>query len=54
MSTIGTDEHLNRDLLGTSRLKDGVDVAVPRRSPEGAHVNPEDPREEDGRLGCSG
>jgi hypothetical protein len=35
MSTIETDEQLVREPLGTSWLKDGADVAVPRRSPEG-------------------
>jgi hypothetical protein len=35
MLRIGTDEQLVRELLRASRLKDGADVAVPRRSPEG-------------------
>jgi hypothetical protein len=46
MSTIGTGEQLIREPLGMSWLKDGADVAVPRRSPrKEVHDIQEDPTE---------
>jgi hypothetical protein len=51
MSRTGTDEHLIREPLGTSWLKDGADVAVPRRSPSReVHENQEDPTEGRGTV----
>jgi hypothetical protein len=35
MSRIGTDEHLTKELLGTSRPKNGADVAAFRRLQRG-------------------
>jgi hypothetical protein len=51
MSRTRTDKYLIREPLGTSWLKDGADVAVPRRSPrKEAHETQEDPTEGRGTV----
>jgi hypothetical protein len=58
MSRIGTDEHLTKELLGTSRPKneaDVADVAAFRRLQRGKEYigNRKTPRKNEGLLGCS-
>jgi hypothetical protein len=55
MSTVGTDEQLVREPLGTSWLKDGADVAViPQVTRRERYTGNRRTPREDGRLGCSG
>jgi hypothetical protein len=55
MSRIGTDEQLVREPLETSWLKDGEEVAVPRKSPrKKVHRNPKDLTEGERTVGLFG
>jgi hypothetical protein len=56
MSRNGTDEHLFREPLGTSRPKNGADVAAflgLHREAKHTKIR-KTPRKDEGLLGCSG
>jgi hypothetical protein len=54
MSTIETAEQLVREPLGTSRLKEELEVAVPQVARRKRYTGNRRTPREDGRLGCSG